>query len=252
MSDLLPAITPPVNQKPQPLILSPALTPIPSKIVEHIQKKENVEMKELLTDNVALLKKIQEVNTAVNAPAIANASKLREVTDPLTWVFCFHSFIAAKVNHPETKQLVAYAQIVIDLARKHPGAGWLTYDSLFRQQLNARASFQWHKVNPSSWLPQFSVLSSRNAEGSRVCTPCTASNHSDTDYALASLEAPKTPLRPLISTSTQPPFKTNAIAPYQRLQQMSPVVGLIMAHASYALANMNIFVLHASDQATVH
>lgn len=52
----------------------------------------------------------------------AAASRMREVQDPLTWVFCFLAFLAAKAEDREsTRDLAAYGMLVIHLARKHPG-----------------------------------------------------------------------------------------------------------------------------------
>ncbi len=73
-------------------------------------------MKELLADNVALLRRIQ-VNAGINHQAITNTSKLREIADPLTWTYCtcMLSFLAVKVPHPETRQIVAYICAIFHL-----------------------------------------------------------------------------------------------------------------------------------------
>ncbi len=120
------------------------LTPLPTKVVEKILRGDNLDMKELLADNVALLKRIQEVNAGSNLQAITSTSKLREVTDLLTWTYCMLSFLAVKVPNPEARQIIAYIQIVIDLARKHPG---LSYDTLFHQQMNAGGLSRWNELN---------------------------------------------------------------------------------------------------------
>ena len=96
-----------------------------------------------------------------------------------------------KTPNQETRDLIAYAQIIIELARKHPGLGWYTYDNLFRQQLNAGAGVKWNEVNPS--LMAATVLASRGSEGSRICPHCMASDHSANECALTSLE----PAQPL-------------------------------------------------------
>ena len=187
------SITPAASLKASPLILSPALPPIPAKLVEKILKGENLELKELLPDNVALRKKLDEVNIGGNPQvcALPSSSRLRDISDPLSWVFCYLSFMAVKTPNQETRDLIAYAQIIIELARKHPGLGWYTYDNLFRQQLNAGAGVKWNEVNPS--LMAATVLASRGSEGSRICPHCMASDHSANECALTSLE----PARPL-------------------------------------------------------
>jgi hypothetical protein len=43
------------------------------------------------------------------------------------------SFVAAKVDNVETRQLIAYGQIMLMLAKKYGGLGWRSYDTHFRQ-----------------------------------------------------------------------------------------------------------------------
>ena len=88
---------------------------------------------------------------------------MREIQDPLSWVSCFLAFMATKVDNKETQSLAAYGMLVIHLARKHGGRGWLAYDSMFRQQKAAGAPFKWEDLNPS--------LMAATVIGSRI-TPC--------------------------------------------------------------------------------
>ena len=134
-------------KKPSPLLLSSALPPVPSKSLEKIQNGTYLDFKELLPDNISLLQNAQDLGGS-SAASMAN-SKLREVPDPLSWVTCFLTFMAAKVDHQECRDLAAYAQIVIHLARKHGGKGWLAYDKLFRQQMAAGAESSWAELNSS-------------------------------------------------------------------------------------------------------
>ena len=136
--------------KPSPLLLSPALKPIPGKIVEKIQRGENFEMKELLPDNMELRKSLEEVNTTnPQICALPSSSRLRDISDPLTWLYCYQSYMAVRLPYKEARDLLAYGQIVVELARKHPGLGWRTYDNFFRQQVNAGAECKWNELNSS-------------------------------------------------------------------------------------------------------
>ena len=110
-----------------------------------IKHGDYIDFKELLGDNISLLEKLQEVGNAHMTPltAISTASKLRSVKDPLSWAYCFLGFIAAKVEVPEARELAAYGQLVIHMARKHGGRGWLAYDTLFRQQRAAGSLLPW-------------------------------------------------------------------------------------------------------------
>ena len=88
--------------KPQPLVMSSALPPIPAKVVERIRSGAHMELKELLPDNVALLQRLQVTNTSGQDPG--HLSHLRDIQDPLTWVTCFlaFAFVAVKVDNKET------------------------------------------------------------------------------------------------------------------------------------------------------
>ncbi len=71
------------------------------------------------------------------------------------------SFLTVKVPHLEARQIIAYMQIVIDLAQKHAGPGWLSYDALFRQHMNIGGISRWNELNTS--LMAATVLSTQGA-----------------------------------------------------------------------------------------
>ena len=131
-----------------PLLLSSALPPIPARVVEKIRTGVFVEMRELLPDNVSLLQPLQETSLPDHPPP-ATPSRLRDIRDPLSWAACFMAFVAAKVESPETRELMAYGKIIISLVQRHGGLGWATYDTLFGQQVAAGAEAAWSQLNPS-------------------------------------------------------------------------------------------------------
>ena len=126
-----------------PLVLSSALPPIPGKVAEAIRAGHYVDFKDLLPDNVALRQRV--VDTEILGSSNQNL-RLREVGDVETWLL---AFVAAKVESPETRELMAYGQIILILARKHGGMGWKTYDTHFRQLMGAGHTLPWTKLNPS-------------------------------------------------------------------------------------------------------
>ncbi len=69
------------------------------------------------------------------------------MTDPLTWVSCFLAFMASQTSHEETRDMAAYAMIIIRLSRKHSGSGWLLYDKQFRQHVTAGSTLPWADIN---------------------------------------------------------------------------------------------------------
>ena len=176
-------------------------------------------MKELLADNVALLKRIQEVNASINLQAITSTSKLRKITDPLTLTYCMLSFLAVKVPHPEARQIIAYMQIVIDLARKHPGPGWLSYHALFRQQMNAGGSSRWNELNTS--LMATTVLSTQGGENGKFCQSCMATDHVQADCSLLLLDSNLANARQVSGPTRNQPRRPFQSAPYP--SQRAPV-----------------------------
>ena len=164
------------------LILSSALPPIPGKIVEKIRTGAYVDLKDMLSDNMALKKRLDEVG-AMNHLQLS--SKYREIQDPLSWVYCFLSFIVAKVDDPLSRQLIAYTQLVLDLARRHGGKGWLSYDCLFREHMAAGSKDKWEELNPS--LMASTVLGSSDTQH-RFCSACMSSDHNKQECSFSSMD----------------------------------------------------------------
>lgn len=102
-------------------------------------------------DIVLLLQRLQDISQVgailPSTQHLSNGSQLREVSHPLTWVACFLAFMATEVNHPETRELAAYGMLVLQLAQKHWGSGWLFYDKQFCQHKAAGAPLPWPDVS---------------------------------------------------------------------------------------------------------
>ena len=137
-----------------------------------------------------LLQRLQEIGqSGAISPGfqpLVNSSRLREITDPLSWASCFLAFMASRVDNQETRDLAAYGLIVLQLSRKHAGEGWLAYDRQFRQHQAAGANLPWADISPS--LMAATVLGQAAEGGGRTCPLCLASDHAKQDCALASLE----------------------------------------------------------------
>ena len=110
--------------KASPLLLSSALPPISANVVDRICAGSFVDLKELLPDNMALLQRLQETSTGPRA-ASGGCSRKREIRDPLTWAACFMGFVAERADLPGTRDLLAYSQLILQLARQHGGGGWI-------------------------------------------------------------------------------------------------------------------------------
>ncbi len=119
MAQQLPSVS---SQPPgsAPLILSLALPSIPGKVVQRIAR-DNPDLKEMLSDNIALAKRLRE--SLPSFPSFHTTSRFREVADPITWVYCFLNFIAVKVDDHQARSLIAYAQTILKTARRVGVAG---------------------------------------------------------------------------------------------------------------------------------
>ena len=82
--------------------------------------------------------------------------------------------------------MAAYGMIILQLARKHIGTGWLVYDRQFRQHQAAGANLPWSDLSPS--LMVATVLSQASGCQGRSCSLCLAADHLREDCALAALE----------------------------------------------------------------
>ena len=166
-----------------PLVLSSALPPVPARAVDKIRSGLFIDFKELLPDNVALSQRLAETSSLLSG---APPARLREVTDILTWISCFLYFVAARSEDSVTRDLMAYGLIVLHLARKHGGRGWLLYDATFRQQMAAGSLLAWTDLNAS--MMASTVLSAADPAGGHFCPLCQAVDHTRAECALAQLE----------------------------------------------------------------
>lgn len=164
-----------VRESSLPFIVSPSFPPVPAKIVEKIRANQFFELKELMPDNAALKSQLSELGSS----ASNSGSKLREIEDPLTWVFYYLSYLAVAVSDPRAREMAAYGQVIIHIAQRHGGKGWQAYDRLFRQQIAAGAPLPWKEVSPS-------LLASTVFSGARVsgCVLCNAADHQQSACAL--------------------------------------------------------------------
>ena len=185
-----------------PLMLSSSLPLIPAKVMEKITRGGYVDFKELLADNVALVQRLQELGVPNGSQLLSSSQRLREVQDPLTWIHCFLLYTAARVTHQETRDLLTYGVLVINLARQHAGRGWLAYDNKFRLQKAAGSVAPWTEVNMP--LMALTVLANTGHQASeRACTICYSADHTKSECALKDLYGNKEPVQDLSQSSTK-------------------------------------------------
>ena len=171
--------TPPPASHAPAMLLSPALPPVPGKLVTKIQAGNFVHLKELLGDNIVLRQRIEESQLTPIAPWLATNQPLphmRNITTPLQWIYCMLTYVAVRCPDEATRDRLAYARLVLHLAQKHGGQGWLDYDSTFRAQAASDPTLKWNAINPS--LMASAVLS--NASSGTYCHHCREVDHSIT------------------------------------------------------------------------
>ena len=180
--------------------LSPATEPFPPKLVERIRAGQFVEMRELLTDNIALLHQLESLGACqYPIPSLPGILKprLREVTSLTSWMFAFLAYVAILSDDTTTRNMLAYARLVIREAQRHGGNGWIAYDKVFRQQAAIDSTLQWNTIHPGI---QASTLLGQTPGQGVFCTLCREPDHKSMGCALSYLQEPQSPAWPIVPT----------------------------------------------------
>ena len=110
---------------------------VPAKLVQRIRALQFVDMRELLPDNIAILRHMEALDSPNPlAPRATGARpRLREVSSLISWVLCYVTYVAVlSESHPNlVRSCLAYLALVVSKARRNGGDGWITYDAIFRQ-----------------------------------------------------------------------------------------------------------------------
>lgn len=155
--------------------LSPAAEPIPSKLVDKIRSGQFIEIRELLTDNIALLQQMDSLKMpGIPFPILPGALKphWREVSTLPSWLYCFLAYVAILAPDRGKRDMLAYARLIIREAQRHGGMGWLDYDRIFRQQA---AAIRWNTLHPAI---QGSTMVGQAPRPNTFCTLCHEVDHS--------------------------------------------------------------------------
>ena len=183
------------------VILSPALQPIPARLVRRIRSNEFIEMRDLLTDNIALHEQLEAIHGPLLNVATPGAlrPRLREVPSLISWVFCFVAYIAVQTEDEATRDMLAYCRLIIREGLRHGGQGWQEYDRGFRAQAAIDQSLRWNVLLPD--LQAATTLGQR-AGGGSYCHLCRGVDHTASLCALGFMQQPLTsPMVPAVSTA---------------------------------------------------
>lgn len=95
----------------QGLLLSPASEPFPQKLVDKIRSGQFVDMKELLADNMSLIKELEEVQGLPSVQCLGSRRpRMREISSLPAWCYCFLGYMAICTTDPTTRDQLAYAR----------------------------------------------------------------------------------------------------------------------------------------------
>jgi hypothetical protein len=140
------------DSQPKPFLLSEGLPPVP---VGRILKGEFIDMAELLRDNLEAERRGVLQDASSSSSSSSQGCSRREVPDLLSWVQCFAAVVASE--YPErVLKLLAYQ---VREARRCGGWGWLTYDTVFCQQMAREwRGEEWGRLNPYPFSSTFFTL----------------------------------------------------------------------------------------------
>ena len=160
----------------RPFILSEGLPPVLHKLVSRIQREEYVDMAELLRDNLEAQRRSQWTTSSSTG---SNPSRSRrEISDLLSWVQCFGTYIAI-VTSKQPERLMAYQTLMVREARRCGSKGWLAY---FRQQAVGDDKADWSRINRSLYAVTFIAQGDRDK--GCCCVLCLESDHVEEQCAL--------------------------------------------------------------------
>ena len=207
---------PPQKESVKAFRLASMFGPVPAKLVKKIQALQYIDMKELLPDNIRLLRHMEPSDplNALVPMAPRSRPRLREVNSILSWALCFISYLAVLAeSHPSlVRPRLAYFALIISEARRNGGEGWLSYDTIFRQNAAEDEAADWTRLDSSLHAATFMAQSS--AAG-LACPYCSASDHSARECALRPL-AGSTSYSGRYQGGTQPTVSGEREAPRQR------------------------------------
>ncbi len=172
------------------MILSPASSPIPFRLVQRIQSGEFVEMRDLMADNVSLHTQLEDLHGtgSLVATPVGFRPRLREVPSLSSWMFCFATYMAVRTRDPATRDMLAYCRLIIREALRHGGNTWQDYDRAFRRQAAIDTALPWNTLLPGL---QAATLSGPSLNrGGTLCTICREPDHNASQCALAIMQQP--------------------------------------------------------------
>ena len=146
-------------------ILGQGRPPIPPKLVTQILANKFIELSELLPENLES-PQCESSSFTIEGGAIVPITKVsskrkQEISDILTWVECFTSYITvmSTLFPSRARDLLSYMALIIRMAKRYTGNCWLNYDRAFRLEAAASNLSHWSQVKPDLYSYHTSVSS---------------------------------------------------------------------------------------------
>ena len=174
------------------MILSPALEPVPYQLVQRIRARQFVEMRDLLSDKIALHRQWEAAQGCVNVATMfmSLCPRFQEVPSLMSWVYCFLTYVLVQmVDKPiETaRDMLSYCRLIIREAFRHGGKGWWKYDCTSRSQVVIDPTIPWHSIQPE--LQATTLLGQHGVSGT-LCSLWQGTDHHISQCALQSWHHP--------------------------------------------------------------
>ena len=138
--------------------ITDGLPPIPTKVVQKIEKGEYVDFTDLLPKKPSTeeptISELAEEGIVVVTQSRHMKGQKKPIQDIATWVEAFLTFATVRNRkYPaHTNDLLAYGALVVRGARDYKGPVWLSYDFQYRRLAAARGNFgDWGKKDVSLW-----------------------------------------------------------------------------------------------------
>ena len=133
-------------------------------------------------DNVKLVNRLESTSLQ---PGSMVHPRMHEESSPLACIHCFLAYAAIHCLDPFTRDMLAYARLILGEAMCHRGSGWLEYDRAARQQRAIDPAKPWNVLDPG--LHSGFILSRSSAAAVKHCTACQGIDHTS-QCALVSIE----------------------------------------------------------------
>lgn len=169
--------------------LSTALEPMPHRLTQRIRSGTFVEMRDLLTDNIALYDQIEVVygqTPIVPIPGVPR-SRFRDVPTMSSWLYCFLAYVAVRTTDDFTRNMLTYARLITREALRHGGSGWQDHDRDFWHQVEIDTTLPLNTLLPD--LQSTTILGHRTGSGTFYVL-CRSVDHVASQCALQWLQNP--------------------------------------------------------------